>query len=171
MFLFSEEGECVNLAVFLSIIAVMRQGYWIYVEEGKGRWRLSREAIRASFMGRVDTVADIGSFCDARAKLVKEKGIDEQPFIVAVGPSYTQISHYELVMYKGMSYQFSDIVSAIKATYQVYWALDSSYPRDCEMIWMFIQRALFRMTTERDKVGVPLRQLFADCGVQIEKLG
>lgn len=142
----------------------------IYNEKAKSVWRPSQEDVRNSFIGRVDTVSEIDKFCDARTKLVKEKGIAEQPFIVAVGPSFSTVSHYELVMQKGMSYQFSDIVSAIRATYRLYWLLDSSYPRDCDMVWMFIQRAMYKMASKQDKAALPLKELFVECNIEIDSL-
>lgn len=124
-------------------------------------WKLSRDEVRKSFIGRVSTINDIDRYCGDREAFVASKGIPEQPFLVAVGPSWSTVSQYELVVYNGMRYQFPDIRSAIANAYRISWALDCAYSKDSATCWMFIQRAMYQMTSKYDTEGVPLRELLS----------
>lgn len=125
----------------------------------KKLWRLSKEEVRSSFIGRVTTASDIERYCVDRDAFVADKGIPPQPYVIAVGSSWATVTHYEIVVYNGLRYQMPDVCSAIKKIYHIYWALDSAYPKDSAICWMFIQRAMFNMRSKYDIDGVPLREL------------
>jgi hypothetical protein len=157
---FSVGEEQANVATFLTIINLLRQMPTVNVPRKKV-WKLSREEVRSSFLGRVSTASDIERYCSDREAFVAAKGIPSLPYILAVGPSWASVFQYEIVIHKGLRYQVQDICSAIKYTFHIYWALDCAYPKDCAPCWMFIQRTMFQMTSKYDSEGVPLRELIA----------
>lgn len=136
----------------------MRQMPTINVPRKK-LWKPSREEVRAAFIAKVSTPAEIERFCTDREAYVLSKGIPEQPYIVAVGISWSQIIQYEVVIHKGLRYQLPNICSAISTAYEIYWALDCAYPKDSAPCWMFIQRAIYDMKSKFDVESVPLREL------------
>lgn len=152
--------EQANVAAFLAIITLLRQMPTICIPRKKV-WKLSREEVRSSFLGRVTTASDIQRYCSDREALVAAKGIPNQPYILAVGSSWANIYQYEIVVHKELRYQLPDICSVIKHTYHIYWALDCAYAKDSAPCWMFIQRTMFQMTSKYDTEGIPLRELLA----------
>ncbi|KAL4720793.1 hypothetical protein ACJJTC_018198, partial [Scirpophaga incertulas] len=152
--------EHANLAAFLSITTLLRQMHTISVPR-KRVWRLSREEIRSSFIARVTTSADIDRYCADREALIVTRGIPEQPYIIAVGSSWTTVSKYEIVIFKGLRYPQKDICQAIKTTFSIYWALDCAYSKDSAPCWMFVQRTMFDIVSKYDIEGVPLRELLS----------
>jgi hypothetical protein len=122
-------------------------------------WKLSKAEVRSGFLGQVATAADIERYCLKREAIVTAKGVPNQPFILAVGPNWANVSHYEIVINKDLRYQLPKIVPAVMHTFHVYWALDCAYPKDTAPIWMFVQRAMFQITSKFDTEGVPLREL------------
>lgn len=152
--------EQANLAAFLAVANLLRQMHTVTVPRKKV-WKLSREEVRAGFIGLVSTAADILRYCEDREKLITAKGIPNQPYILAVGSSWANVTQYEIVINKTLRYQVPNIFSAIKYTFQVYWALDCAYPKDSAPCWMFVQRAMFQMKSKFDREGVPLRELLS----------
>ncbi|KAL4702594.1 hypothetical protein ACJJTC_016070 [Scirpophaga incertulas] len=152
--------EHANLAAFLSITTLLRQMHTISVPR-KRVWRLSREEIRSSVIARVTTSADIDRYCADREALIVTRGIPEQPYIIAVGSSWTTVSKYEIVIFKGLRYPQKDICQAIKTTFSIYWALDCAYSKDSAPCWMFVQRTMFDIVSKYDIEGVPLRELLS----------
>lgn len=124
-------------------------------------WRLSRDETKNGFLPRVATASEIGAYCIQREMLYLEKGIPNQPFILAVGPAWENIQQYEIVITFEIRYQVPTICAAIKHIYNIYWALDSAYPKVATPCWMFIQLAIYKMTSKYDVEGVPLRELMS----------
>lgn len=160
LILFSVGEEQANVAAFLSIVTLLRQMPTICMPRKKV-WKLSREEVRSGFLGRVATASDIERYCSDREALIKARGIPNQPFILAIGSSWSNVTQYEIVIHKGLRYQLFDICSAIKCTYNIYWALDCAYSKDAAPCWMFIQRTMFEMTSKYDTEGIPLRELLS----------
>lgn len=128
----------------------------------KKLWRLTREETRNGFLARVANASEIDTYCTQREMLNVTKGIPNQPFILAVGPSWDNVHIYEIVTTAGgIRYQVPTIVAAINITYNIYWVLDCAYPKVAAPCWMFIQRAIFGMTSKFDVEGVPLRELLS----------
>lgn len=117
--LFSVGEEQANVAAFLSIITHLRQLPTICMPRKKV-WKLSREEVRSGFLGRVATASDVERYCSDREALIKARGIPSQPFILAIGSSWSNVTQYEIVIHKGLRYQLFDICSAIKRTYNIY---------------------------------------------------
>lgn len=148
----------------MAIVNLLRQVPPICIPRKKV-WKPSKEEVRSSFIGHVVTASDVDRYCADRESLVATKGIPEQPYIVAVGYSWANIIHYEIVIFRGLRYQIPNICSAITKIYHIYWALDAAYPKDSAICWMFIQRAMYTMKSKYDTEGVPLRELLQNCNV------
>lgn len=75
----------------MGIIHLLRQVPAVTVPRKK-LWRLSKEEVRSSFIGRVNTASDIERYC-------------VYTYILAVGTSWATVSHYEIVIHNGLRYQ------------------------------------------------------------------
>lgn len=157
-YLFFSVGEVqANVAALLSIVTLMRQMPTICVPKKKV-WKLSRDEVRNGFLPRVVPASEIETYFNQRQMLCIAKGIPNQPFILAVGPSWAQLTQYEIVVDVGLRYQLPSVSSTVMHTYNIYWALDYAYPRESASCWMLIQRIMYQMTSKYDTEGVPLRE-------------
>ncbi|KAL4719111.1 hypothetical protein ACJJTC_019675 [Scirpophaga incertulas] len=148
------------IAALLGIVALLRQMHTVAVPKKK-IWRLTRDETRISFLARIPTASEVEIFSIQREAFNASKGIPNQPYILAVGPSWKNIHLFEIITTAGPRYQVSTICEAVKLTYNLFWALDCAYPKASFPCWMLIQRAMFDMTSKFDVEGVPLRELLS----------
>ncbi|KAL4703692.1 hypothetical protein ACJJTC_005256 [Scirpophaga incertulas] len=152
--------EQANIVALLGIVALLRQMHTVAVPKKK-IWRLTRDETRISFLARIPTASEVEIFSIQREAFNASKGIPNQPYILAVGPSWKNIHLFEIITTAGPRYQVSTICEAVKLTYNLFWALDCAYPKASFPCWMLIQRAMFDMTSKFDVEGVPLRELLS----------
>lgn len=137
----------------------------IQVKKGK-KWKPSRSEVSRAFIDFVTSPADIERCINDRQTLIEKKSIPFGPYIIAVGPNWSNVTQFEVVVTKSVRYQFPDIRSALTTTFKVYFALDIAYAADSAPCWMFLQRAVFKIVTKFDAQyhkSVPLRELISDC--------
>lgn len=117
-------------------------------------------------MNLVPSPGDIERCIDDRVSLTRDKGISFGPYIIAVGPSRSTVTQYEVAVSKGVGYQFFDIKTALTTAFKIYFALDIEYTADAAPCWMLVQRAIFKIITKFDVLydkSVTLRELIKDC--------
>ncbi|KAF6205204.1 hypothetical protein GE061_019371 [Apolygus lucorum] len=136
------------------------------VESGTHRTRVTALDAARYFVHRVADEAELTEFEEGRIEHLKqsirkqhnnysEEQIDGEvinvlkPIITAFGPSWDNISHYNVNIPAGKSpriiYSFSSLVEASAYFVLSVFALHINYPNPCESVWVFIQQKLLEI--------------------------
>lgn len=155
-----------SVAALKCIPYLLRQVAPIATTTKGKKWKPSRAEVSRAFLNFVSSPGDISRCIDDRITLTQKSGISFGPYIILVGSSWSNITQYEVVVNKDLRYQFSDIKSALQATFKIYFALDIEYTADAAPCWMFVQRAIYKIETKFDVLydkSVTLREFIKDC--------
>ncbi|KAF6202080.1 hypothetical protein GE061_011713 [Apolygus lucorum] len=135
-------------------------------ESGTHRTRVTALDAARYFVHRVADEAELTEFEEGRIEHLKqsirkqhnnysEEQIDGEvinvlkPIITAFGPSWDNISHYNVNIPAGKSpriiYSFSSLVEASAYFVLSVFALHINYPNPCESVWVFIQQKLLEI--------------------------
>ncbi|KAF6210635.1 hypothetical protein GE061_013742 [Apolygus lucorum] len=135
-------------------------------ESGTHRTRVTALDAARYFVHRVADEAELTEFEEGRIEHLKqsirkqhnnysEEQIDGEvinvlkPIITAFGPSWDNISHYNVTIPAGKSpriiYSFSSLVEASAYFVLSVFALHINYPNPCESVWVFIQQKLLEI--------------------------
>lgn len=70
-----------------------------------------------------------------------------QPFIIFVGLDASSINAYYVCIDKTL-YKIESALKAIDICYKCFFVLHACYPKECQQIWLLIQKCLYEMTTK-----------------------
>lgn len=73
-----------------------------------------------------------------------------QPYIIVVGPTLTQIESY-YVCIDDIKYEVNNILNAVDICYKAFQVFNAKYSVDCEQIWTFFQKYIYKRGTKFDK--------------------
>lgn len=73
-----------------------------------------------------------------------------QPFVVLVGPTVEQYEACYLIIDE-VKYQFNNVLKAFDQCFKAIQVLMTEYSYEARGIWLFIQQALYRISTRYDK--------------------
>ena len=88
---------------------------------------------------------------DLRARYLREKKTI-QPFIIAVG-AVSHISNYYVVLNDKL-FEVTDILNAVELALKFFFSLDCNYPENAQIIWVFLQKALFDIHLDFDVISI-----------------
>lgn len=83
-----------------------------------------------------------------------------QPFIVAAGPIETLTDIF--IVIDETKYKMTSCLRAMDICFNVFFALNSAYPFDCQHIWTFIQHYVYEISTLTDKSFTVVASLMTD---------
>ena len=72
-----------------------------------------------------------------------------QPHLLVIGPKISA-SHDFYVCIDNVKYKCSSFLVALDICFQLFFTFDHKYPTECELIWLFIQKYIFSLTTKYD---------------------
>ncbi|KAL6419622.1 hypothetical protein ACFW04_013708 [Cataglyphis niger] len=72
-----------------------------------------------------------------------------QPFIIFVGRDASSINAYYVCIDK-ILYKIESALKVIDVCYKCFFVLHICYPKECQQVWLLIQKCLYKMTTEHD---------------------
>ncbi|KAK9736409.1 hypothetical protein QE152_g12506 [Popillia japonica] len=121
------------------------------IQKKKGyNWKPSTEESKESFIHRVNTVSEVHISIDKKREKATKYGVTVQPYVLAVGPDLNNIISSYLVIDRNV-YKVQSMLKAIDICFKTYRALHLQYPLECEQIWLFLQKAIYGISTPCDK--------------------
>ncbi|KAF9408398.1 hypothetical protein HW555_011901 [Spodoptera exigua] len=115
-------------------------------------WKPSKVETRDAFIKHLRSDAEISQSIELRLKTLENKGATSQPYIIIVGESLNEIKTYLVVVNKSVIYHRVNIIQAVDTCYKAIWALNAEYGSIPYSIWFFIQRGLYKMNSQYDRV-------------------
>lgn len=82
-----------------------------------------------------------------RKEKLESYGLTLQPMVVAVGSIVNFTSFYVIV--NDVKYTSTSLMNAINLCFQVFFALNASYPADSEIVWYFLQKHVYGITNKK----------------------
>lgn len=158
-----------NLAAFLAIPQLLNTSTVKQTQKRqKGgpsscRWKPSKVETSDAFIKHLKSDAEINQAIDLRNRSLKNKGATPQPYIIIVGESKKEIKSFLVVANQKILYHRSNVMQAVDTCYKIIWALNASYAIDSYAIWYFIQRGMYKMTSQFDKGSTSAESLLTDC--------
>lgn len=163
-----------NLAAFLAIPQLLNTSTVKQTQKGqKGgpssfRWKPSKVETSDAFIKHLKSDAEINQAIDLRNRSLNNKGATPQPYIIIVGESKKEIKSFLVVANQKMLYHRSNVMQAVDTCYKIIWTLNAVYAIDVYAIdsyaiWYFIQRGMYKMTSQFDKGSTSAESLLTDC--------
>lgn len=130
-------------------------------------WKLRWEEF-GTFLVRVSQPDQVHDYKEERQRVNVAKNQDFAPYVVAVGPSWTDIKQYLVIVSPNITYSFATIREALSITYEIYWVLFLPYSPDYKSCWMVIQRCIYQMCSKKfDNItSLPLKQLLKELNME-----
>lgn len=91
-------------------------------------------------------IADLEPKLHKRKEKLEAYGLTLQPMVVAVGSILNLTSFYVFV--NDVKYKATSLMNAIDLCFQVFFALDATFPADSEIVWYFLQKSVYNITNE-----------------------
>lgn len=98
--------------------------------------------IAKGFIYNCVDASDIDKFLEEHKKFCDGKRTPNVPHIIAVGPGFANIDHYEIIVFQNR-YSEAKIRDAVALTYKILWALNLPYPKDCLPVWSIIELVIY----------------------------
>ena len=93
-----------------------------------------------------------------RAKLASF-GLTVQPYIIAVG---SDAIHAVYVVVDSKKYEVPTVLKAVDICFKAFQALHAAYPVESYPVWIFLQRAVFDITTKWDREVISVNSLLTE---------
>ncbi|XP_063383814.1 uncharacterized protein LOC134670069 [Cydia fagiglandana] len=165
----SSNEENTNIAGFLTIPLLLNTAA---VRQKKKRgssasqsWKPSKVEVREGFIKHVKSSAEISQTIELRITALQKIGLPSQPYVIVVGESFEKIDTFLVVANRSVMYERQSIMHAIDTCYKVTWALNAEYSIDTYPVWYFIQKGIYKMSSEYDKGSTAAESLLTDCNV------
>lgn len=93
---------------------------------------------------------DINPAIQRRRAVASKLKIRVQPFVLLVGPT---VEHYEAcyLVIDDVKYQFNNVLKAFDQCFKAIQVLMTEYSYEARGTWLFIQQALYRISTRYDR--------------------
>jgi len=89
-----------------------------------------------------------------------------QPFIIIVGPTLKNILNYFVVV-NDTFYQLNSITDSVDCYFKIIITFNAEYPVECEAIWYFIQKGLYKLETPFDKNFTAVSAFLSDISISM----
>ncbi|XP_026675807.1 uncharacterized protein LOC108254582, partial [Diaphorina citri] len=169
--LFESQADSLNSNV-TSVTALALLPYLMNVSSSALKSRkvpkYSRSDIRDSFITIIGTDSEIATTITNRKEVYKSRGGGNtlQPYIICVGPNILEVSK-SVIVCNDIQYEQPDVIKAVDRLFKIFHATHTSYPAESYDIWLFIQKAFFKINTKYDQVGGALSLLLQQVGADI----
>ncbi|CAI6368496.1 unnamed protein product [Macrosiphum euphorbiae] len=155
-----DKEETSNIVAFLCLPFIIGVNS-TRAKKSKALWRPSKLEARDGFITHVKSDAEILETVTRRREKLRTFGQTLQPFIVIVGPTINEISSY-LVIVDNTYYRLNTIIAAVDCCFKVILTLNAEYPTESALIWCFIQKGFYNITTPWDKNFTVVNALLSD---------
>lgn len=129
-------------------------------------WKPTKVEARDAFITHIRN-NEIKETIHRRKQKLMDKGFSLQPFCMIVGPSLTEITTFLIVVNDCAVYERTNILAAVDTCFKAIWALNAEYSFDSYATWYFIQRGLYKITSQFDKGSTAAESLLSDCRIEL----
>lgn len=133
---------------------------------GKPSWKPARSEIRDAFVTQVSAETEILPAVEARKNKYRDLGRSFQPLVVIVGPSLQETSR-SVVVVDDTWYNFSSALEAVDGAFKIFHSTGACYPEEATDVWLFIQRAFYKIETKYDRISQAIRHLTTDLSLPL----
>ncbi|XP_011705630.1 PREDICTED: uncharacterized protein LOC105460837 [Wasmannia auropunctata] len=105
-----------------------------------------------SFILSVNSLADLEHNIERQRNRVIAFNLTLQLFLIFVGRDASSIDAY-YVCVDNTLYKIESALKAIDVCYKCFFVLHACYPKECQQIWLLIQKYLYKMSTENDVIN------------------
>jgi len=120
--------------------------------------------MRDGFITHVRSNAEVQETISRKQEKLLGLGHTQQPFIIIVGPTLSEISNYFVVV-DDVFYQLNSIIAAVDCCFKTIITFNAEYPVECETIWYFIQKGFYNLHTTFDKNFTTVNTFMSDIGI------
>lgn len=106
-------------------------------------------------------LADITKIQENRRTVAANLGITLQPYIIAVGPTISEVSDLFIAVDTTI-YKVPSALEAIDLCFKIFHALDVEYPLESAHLWFLIQRVLYGYASNVDKMTPYVTETISD---------
>lgn len=159
------DEESSNLAAFLSLPFLITSSI-SREKKSSTQWKPSKLEVRDGFITYVKSNAEVQETITRRRDKFIGLGHTLQPFIIIVGPSLNNILNY-FVIVDDTFYQLNSITDSVDCCFKIMITFNAEYPVECEAIWHFIQKGLFKLETQFDKNLTAVNAFLSDVGISM----
>lgn len=138
-----------NFIIGLALPSVLQTSKKMCVPGNKKMVKISIENSRQSFIVYLTSSAQITSYISKITDQHAKEKRRIQPFIIAVGATVFLIETY-FIYYFGIYYKCVSFLKALDTCFKLFFTLELSYPIECELIWVFIQKHFFKIDLKSD---------------------
>jgi len=136
-------------------------------------WKPTRLDIADSFIARVCSETDVKEYIEQRRKsLSKTKRSVKilssvQPYILAVGPTWENISHVYIIVDQ-ILYTCESIIEATELCFKLFHAYHTEYPAESKHVWQLIQQGFYKLfLKDHDLQRRTITKALADIGIEL----
>ncbi|CAI6371526.1 unnamed protein product [Macrosiphum euphorbiae] len=127
-----DNEEASNISAFLCLpfligVTISRS------KKTKLQWKLSKLEMRDGFITHVRSNAEVQETISRKQEKLLGLGHTQQPFIIIVGPTLSEISNYFVVV-DDVFYQLNSILAAVDCCFKTTITFNAEYPVECETI-------------------------------------
>lgn len=88
-----------------------------------------------------------------------------QPFVVLVGPSLENIQSF-IVVVDNVEWRANSLLHAVDICFKLFFSLGAAYPHESRHIWLFIQKCVYKFSTESDFTKDSYLKSFLACHIK-----
>lgn len=129
-----------------------------------------------SFVARVCSETEVQEHIERRRKLRNEIArkcakisTSVQPYVLAVGPTWDNISHSHIIVDKVL-YTCKNVVEAAELCFKLFHVFYSDYPPECKHVWQLIQQGFYKIFIEDHDINRrTIMKAMADIGIFVEE--
>ncbi|EZA48532.1 hypothetical protein X777_13721 [Ooceraea biroi] len=92
-----------------------------------------------------------------------------QPYVLAVGPTWDNISHSHVIVDKVL-YTCKNIVEAVELCFKLFHVFHSDYPPESKHVWQLIQQGFYNIFLEDHDINRgTITKALADIGIYVQE--
>lgn len=84
-----------------------------------------------------------------------------QPLIVVVGETLREAAA-SYVSVDDVLYKIDSVIKAIDVCFKIFHVLHVKYPPECSLVWLLLQKGIYRMSTKWDKKSTKVYTLLQE---------
>lgn len=146
--------EFKNCAVLLSLHAILTPSTRMLAKGSsktghKEYWKPSIKDSQNSFLYLVADEGEVSKCIAEKRDKYTKFGLSLQPLTIVVGNSYKDIKKI-IVIYDEVLYTFNSVCKAIDICFKIFQCFNLEYPKESQLVWLFIQKYFFKITSKYD---------------------
>lgn len=117
----------------------------------------SKAESQSSFLLIIQSLQELQPVLARRSEKLKKYGLSLQPLPVIIGSSENFEKCFTIL--DTVIYEVENPLKALDLIFKIFCAFHMQYPPECEQIWTFLQRAVYDICTDNDKIHAETYEL------------